>query len=78
MSTQAWKCPNMENGGKVNVQVSIKTVTVKYGAKFNVLWNIGEDTMVLKTLMGDKWKDYVAYTIPLRINQRMMLLTPLH
>jgi hypothetical protein len=24
MSTQAYKCPNLENGGKVNVQVSIQ------------------------------------------------------
>ena len=37
MSTQAQKCPNLDNGGKVNVQVSIQSVKVKYyGMKFNV------------------------------------------
>ena len=36
MSTQALKCPNVGNGGKVNVQLSIETVKVKYGAEFNV------------------------------------------
>jgi hypothetical protein len=36
MSTQEVKCPNLDNGGKVNVKVSILSVKVKYGTKFNV------------------------------------------
>jgi len=35
MSTQAQKCTNLENGGKVNVQVSIQTRS-ECGTKFNV------------------------------------------